>query len=72
MSKNVSEENERLVSYLESEVGDALRAVGRYDRDGYEVLYIRRDVAEEYDADDIEQIHHEMILKGLGNQHLET
>jgi hypothetical protein len=61
-----------LVELLKDEVGDKLRAVGRYDREGYEVLYIREDVLEEFSHDDIGEIHHEMVLKGLGNQHIES
>lgn len=63
---------EDLVDYLQDAVGDSLRAVGRYDQEGYDVLYIREDVAQEYSSADIEQIHHEMVLKGLGNQHIES
>lgn len=65
-------EYESLVEYLRDEVGEKLRAVGRYDEDGYEILHIRDDVAQEFSEADIEQIHHEMVLKGLGNQHIES
>lgn len=69
---SVQGENEELVDYLRGELDDDLRAVGRYDREGYDPLFIRDDVIEEYATEDIEEIHHEMVLKGLGNQHLET
>lgn len=65
-------EQKQLVDFLKEEVGDRLRAVGRYDKDGYDVMYIREDVIEEFSHDDIEEIHHEMVLKGLGNQHIEA
>lgn len=68
----MEEKNERLVGYLKDEVGEGLRAVGRYDRERYHVLYARDDVVEEFDRDDIEEIHHEMVLKGLGYQHIES
>jgi len=61
-----------LVEFLRSEVGDSLRAVGKYDREGYRVLYARDDVVDEFSQEDIEKIHHEMVLKGLGNQHIES
>jgi hypothetical protein len=61
-----------LVDLLRDEVGDELRAVGRYDKEGYDVLYIREDVAAEFSQEDVEEIHHEMVLKGLGNQHIES
>ncbi len=61
-----------LVDLLKDEVGDSLRAVGRYDREGYKVLYARKDVIDEFSQEDIEKIHHEMVLKGLGNQHIES
>ncbi len=61
-----------LVDLLKDEVGDRLRAVGEYDKDDYYVLYIREDVAEEFTQEDIGEIHHEMVLKGLGNQHIES
>jgi len=65
-------EQMELVDLLKREVGDDLRAVGRYDKEGYDVLYIREDVANEFSQEDIEEIHHEMVLKGLGNQHIES
>jgi hypothetical protein len=61
-----------LVDLLREEVGDSLRAVGRYDEEGYDVLFIREDVADEFSQEDIEEIHHDMVLKGLGNQHIES
>jgi hypothetical protein len=29
-------------------------------------------VADEFSQEDIEEIHHDMVLKGLGNQHIES
>lgn len=68
----MQEENEQLLEYLRESLGDSLRAVGRYDKEGYDPIYLREDVVDAYDSEDIEEIHHEMVLKGLGNQHLET
>ena len=65
-------EQKELVDVLKDELGGSLRAVGRYDKEGYDVLYIRDDVAEEFSEEDIEDIHHDMVLKGLGNQHIES
>ena len=61
-----------LVEFLREEVGGSLRAVGRYDKEGYKVLYAREDVVDEFSQEDLEKIHHEMVLKGLGNQHIES
>ncbi|MDY6779974.1 MAG: hypothetical protein SV760_05415 [Halobacteria archaeon] len=61
-----------LVEFLKQEVGDKLRAVGKYDKDGYDILYIRDDAADQFSQSDIEDIHHEMVLKGLGNQRIES
>ncbi len=68
----MSRDYNRLVEYLKEEIGEELRAVGSYDQDGYYTIYFRDDVAEEFSKDDIEKIHHEMVLKGLGNQHIES
>lgn len=65
-------EQKQLVDFLKKEVGDRLRAVGRYNKEGYDAMYIREDVAKEFSQQDIEEIHHEMVLKGLGNQHIEA
>ena len=65
-------EQKGLLDLLKDEVGDKLRAVGRYDKEGYDALYIRDDVAAEFTQEDIEEIHHDMVLKGLGNQHIES
>jgi len=61
-----------LVEFLREEVGSNLRAVGKYDKEGYDVLYAREDVVDEFSQEDIQKIHHEMVLKGLGNQHIES
>ena len=63
---------ENLLSYLEGELGDRVRAVGTYTEDGYNAIYVRDDVSEEFTRDEIEEIHHEMVLKGLGSQRIEA
>lgn len=62
----------RLIETLKDELNGGLRAVGRYNQDQYEVLYARDDVEEAYNTKDMEKIHHEMVLKGLGNQRIES
>lgn len=62
----------RLIELLKGEMNGRLRAVGRYDKDEYEVLFARDDVESEYSTKDMEKIHHEMVLKGLGNQRVES
>ncbi|MDY7081994.1 MAG: hypothetical protein SXQ77_06205, partial [Halobacteria archaeon] len=62
----------QLVELLKDEIGDDLRAVGKYSKDNYEVLYARDDVEKRYNSGDLEDIHHEMVLKGLGNQRIES
>ncbi|MFB6282736.1 MAG: hypothetical protein ABEK59_02235 [Halobacteria archaeon] len=63
---------ERLLDYLENALDGKLRAVGTYTKDGYKAIFIRDDVASEFTMDDIEEIHHEMVLKGLGSQRIES
>lgn len=62
----------RLLETLKDELNGGLRAVGRYNQDQYEVLYARDDIEEAYGTKDMEKIHHEMVLKGLGNQRIES
>lgn len=62
----------RLIELLKDEMNGRLRAVGRYDKDEYEVLFARDDIEEAYSTTDMEKIHHEMVLKGLENQRIES
>lgn len=58
-----------LVVDLRERIGDDLRAVATYHEDSYEVVYERSDVAEKPRA--IERIHQELIMEGMGTEHLE-
>jgi hypothetical protein len=56
---------------LRAEAGDALRVVATYDTDGYDVVYCRDDVTgrmEDVAAD----IHDDLVLQGVGREHLES
>jgi hypothetical protein len=46
---------ERLVGYCHERAGDGLRTVTAYDRDGFEVVYIRDDLANRYSRERFEQ-----------------
>jgi len=55
---------------LRSLVGDALRSVAIYDEDGYDFRYLRDELdgrAEDLAAD----IHQNLVLEGIGKEHLE-
>lgn len=45
---------EALHDHLTERFGDDLRSVVAYDREGYEVVYLRPDVHEQYDGEDID------------------
>ena len=47
---------EELVAFLKQRAGDALRGVAHYYEDGYELLYVRDDVAHRYTDDHFEQL----------------
>lgn len=51
--------------------GEALRVVARYDRDGYEVTYVRDDLDVDLDADRVDDIHESLLLDGMGVGYLE-
>jgi hypothetical protein len=59
-----------LVTDLRDHVGDGLRVVATYDRDGYDAFYVRDDVAARIPevADDL---HSDLILQGMGRDRLE-
>ncbi|WP_458209296.1 hypothetical protein [Haladaptatus sp. NG-SE-30] len=63
--------NRDIVSTLQTEMGDGLRSVGHYTKDGYEVFYLRPDVEAQYTRDDIEDIHQDLILEGLSKDRFE-
>jgi hypothetical protein len=45
------EERSEIVRFLKQRAGDNLRGVAHYHEDGYELLYVRDDVARRYDDD---------------------
>ncbi|SEW05185.1 hypothetical protein [Halobacterium jilantaiense] len=56
---------------LRAEAGDALRVVATYDPDGYDLVYCRDDVTERT-ADRAPAIHDDLVLQGVGREHLES
>jgi hypothetical protein len=56
---------------LQAEAGDALRVVATYDTDGYETVYCRDDVAGRM-AEHAPDIHDDLVLQGVGREHLES
>jgi len=63
-------ERSELVAAIQGEVGDSLRAIATYDRDGYTIVHTREgitDRAQQY----AEDIHTELVLQGIGREHLE-
>lgn len=61
-----------LVSALRAEVGDDLRVVAEYTDEGYDIHYVRDDIERRIEALDTDRIHQELILQGIGKEHLET
>ncbi|WP_232701028.1 hypothetical protein [Halobacterium wangiae] len=59
-----------LVEALESEAGGALRVVAEYDRDGYDVQYVRDDVDSRV-RERADAIHRNLVLEGISRDHLE-
>jgi len=59
-----------LVAELRDQAGDALRVVAEYDRDGYELRYVREDVDVRL-TDRADAIHRDLVLEGIGREHLE-
>lgn len=56
---------------LRDAAGDALRVVATYDRDGYHLRYCRDDVVDRT-ADRAPAIHDDLVLQGVGRDHLES
>ena len=56
---------------LRAEAGDALRTVASYDTDGYDLVYCRDDVTERMD-DFAPDVHDDLVLQGIGREHLES
>ena len=59
-----------LVDALRDLVGNDLRVVASYDREGYDVVYTRGDVDERV-ATYADAVHDELVLQGIGRDHLE-
>lgn len=60
-----------LVAALEREVGDGLRVVADYSNEGYDLHYVRDDVRPRVEEMDTDRIHQELVLQGIGREHLE-
>ena len=65
------EVSDTVTADLREEAGDALRVVATYDRDGYDLVYCRDDVTERM-ADVAAEIHDDLVLQGVGREHLES
>lgn len=59
-----------LVETLRDAIGDDLRVVAKYDRDGYDIVYSRDGLTGRVD-DRAPDIHDELVLQGIGREHLE-
>lgn len=55
-----------LVQFLQEEINDHLRSVIHYDDDGFEVIYVRHDVAAEYTDDDINEVIQDLGMEAFG------
>lgn len=54
----------QLVEFLQDQAGSALRSAAHYDTDGYEFLYLRDDVADQYTKDELR-----VVFETLSNEH---
>jgi hypothetical protein len=63
--------SDSVTSDLRAEAGDALRVVATYDREGYHLVYCRDDVTERT-AEHAPDIHEDLVLQGVGREHLES
>jgi hypothetical protein len=59
-----------LVDELRALAGDELRMVAEYDRDGYEIRFVRDDVSARL-AEQADDIHRDLVLEGISREHLE-
>lgn len=64
---------DNLVSLLQDRVGDDLRSVTKYDyeRGGYEIVYAREGIMEQYDDDTIDKIVQSYEIDSMGKDLLE-
>lgn len=65
------EGGDALVDELQDLAGDSLRVVASYDRNGYDVRYVRADIEPRLDAH-AEDVHRDLVLEGLSREHLEN
>lgn len=65
------EVSDSVTADLREEAGGALRVVATYDRDGYDLAYCRDDVTERM-GDVATDIHEDLVLQGVGREHLES
>ncbi|WP_336034555.1 hypothetical protein [Halobacterium yunchengense] len=61
---------DELVDALHEHAGDALRVVAEYDRDGYDLRYVRDDVGARLGTR-ADAIHRDLVLEGISREHLE-
>ena len=59
-----------LVADLQKLVGDSLRVVAEYDRDGYDVQYVRDDVDDRL-QERADAVHQNLVLEDISRDHLE-
>jgi hypothetical protein len=53
---------------FQEKFGDSVRAVATYDEQEYEVHYSRELFDDEYETNDLEKIHEDLVLQGLGSE----
>lgn len=59
-----------LVDDLQSITSGDLRVVATYDREGYEPHYVREDAEANLEAN-ADRVHRDLVLQGVGREHLE-
>lgn len=59
-----------LVDELRALAGDELRVIAEYDRDGYQIRFVRDDVSARL-RDRADDIHRDLVLEGISREHLE-
>ena len=63
-------DRESLLRELRAAIGDALRVVATYDRNGYDPVYVRENVADRVN-ERADAVHEELVLQGIGQEYLE-
>lgn len=62
---------EPLVEFLLGQVGENLRSVVRYDTDGYDIVYVREDVGDQYSEADLEAVARDLGIDAFEKGHQE-